>query len=117
MKPISNDLRRRIIDAIQENKQSQPEIAERFAVSLSTLEKLWHRFRTTGKFEALPHAGGRTRRLKTEEEFLRSEVAARPDITLAELSATVALQSNQPPVSLSTMSEELRRLELPRKKS
>jgi transposase len=116
MRPISNDLRWRIIEAIQENEESQPEIAERFAVSLSTLEKLWHRFRTTGKFEALPHAGGRHRLLEADEELIRSEVAVQPDITLAELSATVAFQKNQPPVSLSTMSEELRRLELRRKK-
>lgn len=116
MRPISNDLRRRIVEAIQENEDSQPEIAERFAVGLSTLEKLWHRFRVTGKFEALPHQGGRKRRLETAEELLRAEVAAQPDITLAELSAKVASETNQPPVALSTMSEKLRRLALPRKK-
>lgn len=117
MKPISNDLRWRIIEAIQENEESQPDIAERFAVSLSTLEKLWHRFRVTGKFEALPHKGGRTRLLAVDEKLVRSTVAASADITLAELSAAVAKRKNQPPVSLSTMSEELRRLGLPRKKS
>ena len=116
MKPISNDLRRRIIEVIQENEESQPEIAERFSVSLSMVEKLWHRFRATGSYEALPHSGGRRRLLETAEEFIRSEVSARPDITLAELSAKVASEKNQPPVSLSTISEELRRLELPRKK-
>ena len=116
MKPISNDLRRRIIEVIQENKESQPEIAERFSVALSTVEKLWHRFRITGSYEPLPHAGGRKRLLEADEELIRAEVAAQPDITLAELSATVALQKDQPRVSLSTISEELRRLELPRKK-
>jgi transposase len=116
MKPISNDLRRRIIEAIQDNEQSQPEIAERFSVGLSTVEKLWHRFRTTGSYQALPHSGGRARLLAADEQLLRAEVAASPDITLSELSATVAMQTNQPPVSLSTLSEELRRLGLPRKK-
>ncbi len=116
MKPISNDLRRRIIEAIQENEETQPEIAERFSVGLSTVEKLWHRFRATGSYQALPHAGGRTRLLAGDEQLLRAEVAAAPDITLAELSAAVARQKNQPPVSLSTLSEELRRLGLPRKK-
>ncbi len=116
MKPISNDLRRRIIEAIQENEESQPEIAERFAISLSTLEKLWHRLRVTGSYEPLPHAGGRRRLLEASQELIRAEVAAQPDITLAELSATVARQKNQSPVSLSTLSEELRRLSLPRKK-
>jgi len=116
MRPLSNDLRRRIIETIQKNEETQPEIAERFSVALSTVEKLWHRFRITGSYEVLPHAGGRTRLLKTDEALLRSEVSRQPDITLAELGEKVAKQKNEPPVSLSTLSEELRRLGLPRKK-
>jgi transposase len=116
MKPISNDLRRRIIEAIQENKESQPEIAERFSVSLSTVEKLWHRYRVTGSYEPQPHSGGRRRLLEAAEELIRAKVLAQPDITLAELSAKVAFENRQPAVSLSTLSEELRRLKLPRKK-
>lgn len=65
MKPISDDLRLRIIEAIQENQATQTEIAERFVVSRSFVEKLWRRFRTIGSYQALPHSGGRTRsRLK-----------------------------------------------------
>jgi len=116
MKPISNDLRRRIIQAIQENEESQPEIAERFSVALSTVEKLWHRFRTTGSYDPLPHSGGRARLLETAEELIRAEVAAQPDITLAELTAKVAVRKSQPEVSVMTMGGELRRLGLPRKK-
>jgi len=116
MKPISNDLRRRIIEAIQENKESQPEIAERFSLSLSTVEKLWQRFRTTGSCEPLPHSGGRSRLLAADEELIRAAVAAQPDLTLAELTASVAVASNQVAVSLMTMSNQLRRLGLPRKK-
>jgi len=110
MRPISNDLRRRIIETIQENEETQPEVAERFSVALSTVEKLWHRFRTTGSYEPQPHAGGRARLLKSDEELLRGAVKAPPDITLAELSAKVAFQKNQPPVALSTFSEELAEL-------
>lgn len=117
MKPISNDLRRRIIEVIQENEESQAEIAERFSVALSTVEKLWHRFRRTGNYEPLPHSGGRKRLLEAAEKLIRAAVAAQPDITLAELSVKVASEKNQPGVSLSTVSEELRRLKLPRKKS
>lgn len=116
MRAISNDLRRRIIEAIQKNEETQPEIAERFSVALSTVEKLWHRFRATGSYEPKPHTGGRVRLLKTDEELLRGAVSAQPDITLAELSANLAKRKNQPPVSLSTLSEELHRLGLPRKK-
>lgn len=117
MKPISDDLRRRIIEAIQENEDTQAEIAMRFAVSRPFVEKLWHRFRTTGSYQALPHSGGRARTLKKDEQLIRAEVAAQPDITLAELTETIARQTGKPAVSLMTMSTELRRLNLPRKKS
>jgi transposase len=117
MKPISNDLRLRIIRAIQENEETQPEIAERFSVSLSFVEKLWHRFRLTGSYEPLPHAGGRTRLLKNDEELIRAEVKAQADITLTELIEKLATTTGKEPVSLMTMSTQLRRLRLPRKKS
>ncbi len=116
MKPYSNDLRRRIIEAIQENEAAQPEIAEHFSVSLSFVEKLWHRFRTTASYEARPHAGGRTRTLQADETLIRAAVAAQPDITLAELAAHVARLSGKPAVSRTAISDELRRLALPRKK-
>lgn len=116
MRAYSDDLRRRIIDLIQENELSQPEIAEQFSVSLSFAEKLWHRFRATGSYEALPHKGGRERRLKDDELLIRSLVAEQPDRTLAELSERVAAETGKPPVALDVMSDELRRLQLPRKK-
>jgi len=117
MKPLSSDLRRRIIETIQENEETQVEIAERFAVALSTVEKLWHRFRETGSYESLPHSGGRVRALQEDEALIRAEVERQPDITLAELTQTIASATGKPKVSAMTMSGELRRLNLPRKKS
>lgn len=116
MKPYSNDLRRRIIERIQKNEESQPEIAELFNVSLSFVEKLWHRFRATGSYEALPHGGGRERLLSCDEQLIRSEVRQQPDITLGELVERVAFQTGKAKVSLETMSDELQGLDLPRKK-
>lgn len=116
MRAYSNDLRRRIIDRIQENEESQSEIAEHFSVSLSFVEKLWHRFRTTNSYQAKPHGGGRERLLKANESLIRAAVSEQPDMTLAELSGTVAAQTGKSKVSLETMSAELRRLNLPRKK-
>ena len=115
MRAYSNDIRRRIIERIQGKKKSQREIAESFSVSLSFIEKLWQRFRTTGSFEAKPHAGGCERLLKDYEALIRAEVKAQSDITLAELAEKVAMSG--PRVSLMTMSDELRRLKLPRKKN
>ena len=117
MRAYSNDLRRRIIERIQSNEESQVEIAEHFSVSQSFVEKLWHRFRTTGSFEAKPHTGGRERSLKDYEALIRAEVKARSDITLAELAEKVAKVSGKPRVGVMTMCDELRRLKLPRKKN
>lgn len=117
MKSISNDLRRRIIEVLQANEETQPEIAERFSVSLSFVEKLWHRYRESGSYQAKPHGGGRKRILADSEELIREEVKKQPDITLAELSEQLLKNTNLSAVSLMTISEELRRLGLRRKKS
>jgi transposase len=117
MKPYSDDLRLRIIETIQENELTQPEIAGQFSVSLPFVEKLWHRFRTTGSYQAKPHAGGVKRFLKDDEELLREIVRTQPDVTLAELCQRVAKQTGKPPVTTATMCVELQRLKLPLKKS
>jgi len=117
MKPYSSDLRRRIIEAIQDNQDTQEEIADRFSVSVPFVEKLWHRFRKTGSYEALPHSGGRERALKDSEELIRQQVADQPDITLAELVEYVSRETDKEAVSKQTMNVELQRLNLPRKKS
>ena len=117
MKPYSNDLRRRIIEAIQENLDTQTEIAEQFSVSESFVEKLWRRFRETGSYQALPPGGGRERLLKDDEELIRQKVSLEPDITLSELAEYVARETGRAVVSDAVMCVELQRLQLPRKKS
>ncbi len=117
MKAYSGDLRRRIIEAIQDNEETQPEIAERFSVGLSFVEKLWRRFRETNSYEALPHSGGRKRLLKNDESLIRRKVAEQPDITLLELAEYVSAKTGQKAVSEVVMWVELEKLNLPRKKS
>ena len=115
MKPYSQDLRERIIQTLEADAATQREVAERFCVSLSFVEKLWHRWRDSGSCAAKPHAGGKPRALKDHAEVLRREVAQHPDATLAELRERVAAQG--PPVSPATICRELQRLHLPVKKS
>ena len=115
MRAYSQDLRERIVQALQAQEDSQAEVAERFAVSRSFVEKLWRRWRTTGQCTALPHAGGRQRSLRGAEAVLRREVTQQPDRTLAELCERV-VRSGGARVSTKTMCLELRRLRLPRKK-
>lgn len=117
MKAYSDDLRLRIIETIQVNELPQVEIAEQFGVSKSFIEKLWHRFRTTGSYQAKAHAGGVERFLKNDEQLIRELIAAQPDATLSELCEKVAEKTGKPEVTTATMCVELQRLNLPLKKS
>lgn len=116
MKPYSQDLRERIIDALETKEETQSEVAHRFSVSLSFIEKLWHRWRTSGTYAALPHAGGQRRHLTDHAETLRREVDKQPDATLSELRDRV-VAANGPSVSPATICRELQRLQLRLKKS
>jgi transposase len=116
MRPYSRDLRERVIAALEAGQLSQAEIAETFAVSLSTVEKWWRRRRETGDCAASPHAGGVSRTLQDAEDFLRAEIERQPDVLLEELCARVA-EAKGIQASPSMMCRELQRLGLPRKKS
>ena len=87
--PYSQDLRERVIAALEAGQRSQPEIAAAFGVHLSTVEKWWQRWHATDNCTALPHGGGPTRRLGECEAVIRTAVKRQPDITLAELSEHV----------------------------
>ena len=107
----------RIIETIQENELTQPTIARQFSVSLPFVEKLWQRFRTTGSYQAKPHAGGVKRFLQEDEAVIREIVKAESDLTLADLCQRVSTQTGKPVVTTATMCVELQRLKLPLKKS
>lgn len=114
MKAYSQDLRERVIAALQAGK-TQAAVAEQFALSKSTVEKWWYRWRDTHSCAALPHRGGPTRSLQPHAPFLRAQIEQQPDATLDELCARVA-EACGVVVHGTTMSRELRRLRLPRKK-
>ena len=116
MKPYSQDLREKIIRAIDAQGETQEEIAERFSVSPSFVVKLWRRWRETGSAAALPHAGGRRRSLQASGAVIRRALDRQPDLTLAELCERVGATGGAS-VSAKTMCLELQRLSLPRKKS
>ena len=115
-RPLSVDLRTRIVSACAAQEFSQAEIAELFEVHLKTVEKLWKQWRTTQSVAPKPHAGGRATRLAPHYEDLRTWLAEQSDRTQAELQALLA-QDKHITVSQSMLSRALAALGLPRKKS
>ena len=112
MRPYSDDLRVRIIDAIERGEESWRQIARRFDVSLSCVIRLVQRYRETGAVRPKPHGGGQRPALDSEHlDKLRELVRDRPDATLKELRKALG-------VSCSTMAivRALKKLELSRKK-
>jgi transposase len=117
MAPYSLDLRQKILRAHAHGRGSQRALAELFGVSVSFIEKLLHRHRTTGEVSAKPHGRGPKPRLDARAEAaLREWVTAQPDRTLAELGERLAHDLGVQ-VSVPVLCRTLQRLGLPRKKS
>ena len=86
MKPLSNDLRQRILAAVDNREGSRRKLAERFAVNTSTITRLLQLRRQTGSCEPRPHGGGVAPTLDHDAlERLRGLVEQTPDATLEAL--------------------------------
>jgi transposase len=112
MRPYSDDLRVRIIDAIERGEESWRQIAQRFVVSVSCAIRLVKRYRDTGAVQPKPHGGGQKPALSPDQlDELRELVRTQADATLEELRTSLG-------VSCSTMAivRALKELGLPRKK-
>jgi transposase len=117
MEALSLDLRERVAAACDEGVDTQPEVAERFSVSVSFITKLLRRRRTTGSVAAKPRGGGRKSSLGTHDlGRVRRLVAEQPDATLAELCGRLRAVGG-PAVGAWTMCRALKALGLARKKS
>ena len=115
-KPLSDDLRCRILEAYARKEGSQSELARRFGVSFEFVRKLRKQFRKTGQMERVPQArhNAPSRRTASVRELLRTRLREQPDGTLAELGER--LQAHSVDASRSPLSPTLRRMGLRRKK-
>ena len=112
----SRDLRNKIVEAYESEEYTQREISELFGVSLSFLEKLLKRWRTTGSIEAKAFAGGRRSSLDEDaREFVRRCLKENQDATLEELCAKV-FEDKGMLISVATMWRVTKQLGLPLKK-
>lgn len=104
MRPISTDLRSRIIkdaDAVLGNA----ELAKKFSVSLAFVKKLKKQRSETGSIEPLPHRDGRRRALASREDEIRELIDSGKAPTLGILRHQLGVKAN-----LKTIWIELRRL-------
>jgi len=83
--PLSNDLRKRIIEA-KLRGDTEDKIAAEKEVNKSTITKLWALYRETGSYEARPNPNGRKPALSAAQlEQITEAINTKPDITLQEL--------------------------------
>ena len=116
MKPYSEDLRERIAAACGAGDSTLGQVAARFSVSLSFVNKLRQRQRASGTVAALPHYGGPAPLLDAAARAqLAACVARHPDATLDELRVHLAA-SGGPAVGRTTVWQGLQALDLRRKK-
>jgi transposase len=112
MRPISIDLRLRIVAAVETGQHSLRELAEFFSVHLSTIVRLLQRFRRTGSVQPKAHGGGAQAKLDAGAVArLLESVREQPDATLAELRDRLGIAC-----STMTIFRALRRHHITRKK-
>lgn len=99
MKTLSLDLRERIVAAYDAGTATRDMVAARFRVSLGMVKKLLQQRRRLGEIGPLHHRAGRKPRiLPVHREQFRRHLAAKPDLTLAELRAATGLDCTLPAI-------------------
>ena len=86
--PLSDDLRTRGVNAVLAGDPTQPEIAQRFGVSLTSVGAWTRRFRTTGSVEPTAQRHGPPRLLSDDDDArIAAYLDTDNDLTLPEIIA------------------------------
>jgi transposase len=85
-RPISLDLRQRILTSYDQNEGTREEIARRFRVSLGMVKKLLQQRRHTGDIACrYDRCGNKPKIVAIHRQKLRELLNRKPDLTLEEL--------------------------------
>ena len=99
MRTISLDLRERILASYDQEEGTREEVAARYRVSLGLVKKLLQQRRRTGDIRPRHHRSGRKPLiLPTHHRQMRVLLGQKPDLTLKELRAAVALSCTLPAI-------------------
>jgi transposase len=112
--PLSQDLRRRIVRAV-ERGSSIRQAAVRYEVSPSAAVKLMRRLRQTGSVRPDRVGGHRRPVLEPHQDLLRTLVEGKSGITLSEIQAELQTRGIEVQ-ALSTIHLMLKRMDLTHKK-
>ena len=115
MRPLSQDLRQRII-AARERGDGTGEVCKRLGVSRKSVERFWNEHLRTGQCRPKQIGGYRRSRLAPHDRRLRRWIETTPDLTLAELQQRCQDQL-QVAIGLTALWHRLRRLGLSYKKN
>jgi transposase len=115
MRPLSQDLRRRII-AARERGEGTGEVCKRFGVSRKSVERFWNEHRRTGQCLPKKIGGYRRSRLARYDRTLHRWIEATPDLSLSQLQQRCAEQL-QVSIGITALWHRLRRLGLSFKKN
>jgi transposase len=89
VKPLSNDLRRRVVAAVVKGESSRA-VASRFGVAVSSVVKWSQRYRATGSVTPGQMGGHRKRVLDPHRDFIRERIRQTPHLTLHGLKDELA---------------------------
>jgi transposase len=84
MRPLSEDLRRRIIKA-REAGEGTGEVSERFRVSRKSVARFWKLYSLSGHVKPKQIGGYRRSRLEKHEGQLKRWITQKADMTLVEM--------------------------------
>ena len=82
-KPYSQDLRDRVIDAVERGEMSRRAAARRYAISESVAIKWLERVERHGSREPVGHGGHRASKLTPHRDFLQAARTEKTDVTLS----------------------------------
>ena len=89
VRPYSNDLRERVVGAIEAGESCRS-VAARFGVAVSSVVKWSQRYRRTGSVSPDKIGGHRPRKLEPHRDFIVERIAQEPHLTLHGLKDELA---------------------------
>ena len=114
MRGYSEDLRKRIVEAVAEGASSRA-VATRFKVSWTSVKRYVKQYREQGHLRERPKPGRPAKLVKEDYEQLRAQVSASPDATIEEQRQKLVAATGKQ-ISWTTLQRALVKLAITRKK-